>query len=233
MIPTPESTIGELVRALPGRARLFEKLGIDYCCGGKKSLTEACRGKGLDPATVAVMLQAFDALPTESTVDAERMEPAELCDHIVGTHHQYLREELPRLDHMTRRVAAVHGADEPRLIEIRQVFEKLQAEMLLHMRDEEEIVFPAIKALAAGESGQGSALEALRTGMDQLEAEHAEAGAALGKFRELTQGFVPPNHACNTYRALFHSLADLERNMHQHVHKENNVLFPKALALVS
>lgn len=120
---TIETTVGELVRAVPARARIFEKLGIDYCCGGKKPLAEACRSKDLDPATVVAMLAAWDDVSEPAPAPPDAMTLSELCDRIERTHHAYLREELPRLDFMTRRVPTVHGEDEPRLHEVRRLFE--------------------------------------------------------------------------------------------------------------
>lgn len=228
--PNLETTVGELVRAAPIRARVFEKLGIDYCCGGKKPLAEVCAAKGLDAATVLTMLEALDgAAAGDAPVDANAMSLAQLCDHIETTHHGYLREELPRLDFMTRKVAAVHGADEPRLIEIRSVFEHLAVEMMAHMADEESAIFPRIRTLETS-AGLPAAREDLNAAISELEREHADAGGALERFRELTDGYAPPEWSCNTFRALYDGLARLERDMHQHVHKENNVLFPRALA---
>ena len=228
--PNLETTVGELVRAAPIRARAFEKLGIDYCCGGKKPLAEVCAVKGLDAVTVLAMLAALDgAAEGGGLADANAMSVSQLCDHIETTHHGYLREELPRLDFMTRKVAAVHGSDEPRLVEIRAVFERFAPELAAHMADEETAVFPRIRALAAGAGGPADR-EELRAAVSELEREHADAGDALGRFRELTDGYAPPEWACNTFRALYDGLARLERDMHQHVHKENNVLFPRVLA---
>lgn len=218
------------MRAAPIRARVFEKLGIDYCCGGKKPLAEVCAAKSLDAATVLAMLEAIDGIATGGEfADADAMGLAQLCDHIESAHHGYLREELPRLDFMTRKVSVVHGEHEPRLIEIRQVFEVLAHELVDHMRDEETAVFPRIREMDAN-GGSPAGREELRTALGELEHEHAQAGDALSRLRELTDGFTPPEWACNTFRALYDSLARLERDMHQHVHKENNVLFPRALA---
>lgn len=222
---TAETTVGEIVRALPARSRVFENLGIDYCCGGKKSLAEACRAKGLDPATVVALLTAMDGAPDQASVNPDVMSLSELCDHIEQVHHQYLREELPRLDFMTRKVAAVHGQDEPRLLEVRRVFEAFQAEMVSHTQEEDIVVFPAIRNL---ESGKRTPLDAA---FAKLESEHENAGAALAHFKELTDNYTPPEWACNTFRALYDGLAQLEQHTHQHVHQENNVLFPRALAL--
>lgn len=225
---TVETTVGEIVRAVPARSRIFENLGIDYCCGGKKPLAEACRAKGLDPATVAALLAALDGVPDRAPAHPDTMTLAELCDHIEQVHHGYLREELPRLDFMTRKVAAVHGDHEPRLLEVRRVFEAFHAEMSSHTKEEDEQVFPAIRRLASA-NGDKMAASALRMSIAKLEADHDRAGAALARFQELTDHYAPPDWACNTFRALYDGLAQLEENTHQHVHKENNVLFPRAL----
>ncbi len=228
---TTNTTVGEIVRAVPACARAFEKLGIDYCCGGKKTLAEACRAKGLDAPTVVGMLSAFDAAPGAGLTNAEAMSVAELCDHIQRTHHDYLRAELPRLDFMTRKVAAVHGEHEPRLREVRRVFEAFSAAMIAHTNEEEATVFPALRHLGtAGRSSAATTRASLRQGLAKLEREHEAAGAVLERFRALTDNYTAPEWACNTFRTLYDGLATLERDMHQNVHKENNVLFPKALA---
>ncbi|MBU6410702.1 MAG: iron-sulfur cluster repair di-iron protein, partial [Verrucomicrobia bacterium] len=224
-------TIGEIVRAVPATSRIFENLKIDYCCGGKKSLAEACRGKGLDPATVIAMLSALDQPANGAPANADAMGLSELCDHIQQAHHGYLREELPRLDFMTRKVAAVHGEHEPRLFELRKTFETFNAEMTTHTNEEDEIVFPEIRKLEAKSNGGAVVILNLPASLEKLEREHDSAGAALEQFKALSDNYTPPDWACNTFRALYDGLAHLEKNMHQHVHKENNVLFPKALAV--
>lgn len=226
-----KTTVGELVRVVPSRARVFENLGIDYCCGGNKPLGEVCRAKGFEPATVVTMLAALDGAQGEAIVNPDQMTLSELCDHIEDAHHDWLREELPRLDFMTGKVAAVHGAHEPRLHDIRRVFESFQAEINSHTQEEDQTVFPAIRKLESAGGNGAEAPMALRATFAKLESEHAQAGAALEQFTALTDRYTPPEWACNTFRAMFDTLARLERNMHQHVHKENNVLFPRALAL--
>jgi regulator of cell morphogenesis and NO signaling len=228
---TPETTVGELVRAAPARSRIFENLGIDYCCGGKKPLAEVCRAKGLDPATVLAMLAALDGATETAPGDPNAMTLSELCDHIERVHHDYLREELPRLDFMTRKVAAVHGDHEPRLHELRRVFESFQTGIASHTQEEEERVFPAIRNWESAQGDKPAAAATLKAAFAKLETEHENAGAALARFAELTDGYTPPDWACNTFRAMYDALARLERDMHQHVHKENNILFPRALAL--
>lgn len=223
---TPETPVGEIVRAMPATARIFEKLHIDYCCGGKKSLAKVCDAKKLDASTV-VALSTLDTAPNAFQRDPDGMTLTELCDHIQETHHAYLQEELPRLDFLTRKVAAVHGGHEPRLLALRQVFEDFNAKMTSHTEEENQTVFPVIRKL---EKRKQSTAADVRAICKKLENEHDRAGAALELFNQLTDTYIPPDWACNTFRTLYDSLAHLEKDMHQHVHKENNVLFPKAIA---
>ncbi|HVU32656.1 MAG TPA: iron-sulfur cluster repair di-iron protein [Opitutaceae bacterium] len=227
---TAETTVGEIVRVAPIRARILEKLGIDYCCGGKKTLADACRGKQLDVRTVAALLTAIDDAPAAATPNPDALGLAALCDHIEQVHHRFLREELPRLDFMTRKVAAVHGEHEPRLLEVRTVFDHFAGAMVTHTNEEESTVFPAIRQLDADALEAAAGRDALRTMLGKLEAEHDAAGAALARLHELTDGFQPPEWACNTFRALYDGLETLERKTHEHVHAENNILFPRARA---
>lgn len=226
------ATVGSLVAANPNRSRVFEQLGIDYCCGGKKPLAEVCAQHGLDAATVLRMLDALDQVDAGATscADPAAMPLTDLCDHIVATHHAYLKQELPRLDFMTHKVCDVHGDNEPRLRTLRAVFTGLQAEMQAHMAKEEQILFPLIRQLDAGVNIHAAGGCGLGGPIAQMEHEHAAAGDALARMRELTDGYTPPDWACNTFRAMYDALHRLERDMHQHVHKENNVLFPRAQA---
>jgi regulator of cell morphogenesis and NO signaling len=228
---TTETTVGEIVRTTPARSRVFERLGIDYCCGGKKTLAEACRTKGLDAATIVAMLAALDDVaPDGPTANPDTLSLAALCDHIEHVHHAYLRQELPRLDFMTRKVAAVHGEHEPRLLEVRRVFETFSAAMTSHTNEEEARIFPAIRHLQQANGSARAEAAQLKGELDKLESEHDRAGATLVRLQELTDNYVPPEWACNTFRALYDGLAKLEQDTHQHVHKENNILFPRALA---
>lgn len=228
---TTQTAIGEIVRAVPATSRIFENLNIDYCCGGKKALAEACRTKGLDAATVIAMLSAIEKPANDRPTDVDAMTLAELCNHIQQVHHGYLQEELPRLEFMTRKVAAVHGEHEPRLLDLQKTFEAFKAEITVHTKEEDEIVFPAIRKVEAQNDDGHAASFDLLTSVERLEHEHDDAGVALERFKTLTDNFTPPEWACNTFRALYDGLTQLEKNMHQHVHKENNVLFPKVLAI--
>lgn len=225
-------TVGELVRANPARSRVFEHFSIDYCCGGKVPLQEACRNRGLDPEQVATELAAVvDADTAAQTDNPAVMGLTELADHIEATHHTYLRKELPRLDFMTEKVAQVHGDAEPRLREIRQVFVACRQELEAHMLKEERVLFPMIRELEQACGPVNLHCGSLANPIRMMEHEHDQAGDAMSRFKELTDGYVPPEWACNTYRAMVDGLAAFERDMHQHVHKENNVLFPRALGL--
>lgn len=225
-----QSTVAAWVRAMPIRAGIFENLGIDYCCGGKKPLAEICARKGLDVTTVVAMLKALDAVSDSEGIDVEQLSLRELCDHIERQHHDWLRQELPRLDFMTEKVARVHGDSEPRLVEIRKVFESFGPDLVEHTVEEESSVFPLIRKLESNPGEAKVIAENLRSAIQKLEAEHDQAGSALERFSELTDRYQPPEWACNTFRALYDTLQRLEHNMHQHVHKENNILFPAALA---
>lgn len=228
----PEQTVGDFVRQKPARARVFESLQIDYCCGGKVPLVQACEKRGISMGEVLQAIGLSDELADSGTlVDVDSMGLTELADHIESTHHAYLRDELPRLDLMTEKVSRVHGDKDERLFRMRQAFVALKAELEPHMLKEERILFPIVRQLEASverpEFHCGSVANPIR----QMEHEHDHAGAALAILNESTDAYTPPDWACNTYRAMLDSLARLEADMHQHIHKENNVLFPKAIQL--
>ena len=220
--------VGQLVAEQPARSRVFERWGIDYCCGGKKALSEACAAKSIDSAKVVHDLELSDSIDTQPETDWTKRPLAELCDHIVSVHHGYMREALPRLSMLTTKVAARHGARDVRLAELSLVFEAFRSEMESHMLKEETCLFPALRTLDAGSPDQ-----AIDETIQAMLAEHDSAGADLAKMRALTQDFTPNSETCNTQRAMLHGLAEMEADMHQHVHKENNILFPRALDIVA
>jgi regulator of cell morphogenesis and NO signaling len=221
-----DRTVGELVAERPNRSKIFQGLKIDFCCQGGKTLAEACATKGI--AVVAVIEQLEAEQKTQPpNFDPASLTPTELIGHIVATHHDYLRGELPRLHAMAQRVAQVHGEHTPSLVEVFEVFTGLFHEMDSHMRKEEEILFPMIAALERGEP----APIPLDAPIGRMIEEHQDAGDALARLRILTNDYQPTADACNTYRALFAGLEELETDMHRHVHLENHILFPKAAAL--
>jgi len=232
-----ETPIGQIVAEHPSSSRLFERLGVDYCCGGDRSLTVACAEEGLDATTVIRMLEADVGL--DKGVDAgggggtnwTNAPLGDLIDHIEETHHAYLRRELPQLESLLEKVAHVHGTDAPWIVSVKEVFEELKPSMEAHIEKEEEIVFPFIRA--CGEDGSTPAPDAL--GGDPIalmEEEHDETGAALKRMRTLSHDFTVPEWGCNSFRAVLDGLEGLETDTHEHVHKENSILFPRARALV-
>jgi regulator of cell morphogenesis and NO signaling len=225
--PVEQRTVGELVAERPGRSRIFQQHQIDFCCQGGLTLQDACTRKGVAVDTIVEQLEAESAQKVNGANPAT-LPLHELTTYIVGKHHDYLKSELPRLSQMSARVAKVHGEHTPALVEMAHVYEGMCNELLSHITKEEQILFPAIEALSTGES-KGFPLDGPIGCMIR---EHDDAGAALKRLRELSHGFVPPPEACNTYRALFAGLADLEMDLHTHIHLENAVLFPGAQALV-
>jgi regulator of cell morphogenesis and NO signaling len=213
--------IGQLAATNPLATRVFARHQIDYCCGGGRPLGEVCREKGLDIDRVLTEIQSEIADPG---FDADRWEQAPLgalIDHIVSRFHDPLREELPRLEAMARKVARVHGDKDPeRLAALVSVYLGLKAELEQHMVKEEAILFPMIKR------GQGAHTAGP---VDVMVHEHAEVGNALRDLRSLTGDYTVPEGACNTWRALWFGLEALEMDLHEHIHLENNILFPRAL----
>jgi regulator of cell morphogenesis and NO signaling len=231
-------TVGRLVAERPRAARTLERLGIDYCCGGKRPLSEVCAERGMDARALLDAVTA-DECGGEGGPGACRPEErdwskaglAELCDHIEATHHAYLREELPRLSALIAKVASVHGEREPDLHALARVFRDFRMELEAHMAKEDQVLFPMIRRLEEADTLPSFHCGSVNNPIRVMEFEHDNAGAALARMRELTRDYTPTPEACNTYRVMLDSLAVLEKDMHQHVHKENNILFPRASAL--
>jgi regulator of cell morphogenesis and NO signaling len=219
------TTVGDLVTAQPGSSRVFMKHGIDFCCGGKRTLEAACQEQGLDPAAVVAELAAIPPEPRNDLADA----PLEaVCDYIERTHHDFTRAELDRVGALLEKVARVHGTRHPSMVELSVIFALFAEDLRNHMLKEERVLFPAIRALAHGNPGRDP-----HAPISVMEREHVEAGDALRRMRALGYDYVPPEGACNTFRAALGGLADIESDLLRHVHLENNILFPRALALVS
>lgn len=226
------STVAQWVSEYPQTACLFEELQIDYCCGGDVALHEACETKHLDANEIVRRLaRAVADSQQERTENWLEAELAELCDHIQQTHHAYLRQELPRLSGLVDQVVSAHGENHPELREVQQALATLRAELEPHMFKEEQILFPAIRQLEHAANRPAFPFGSVANPIRMMEHEHDAAGSGLARIRELTDGYLPPADACNTYRVMLDSLHRLEQDMHQHVHKENNILFPRAQAL--
>lgn len=217
-----DRTLGDLVTEHPEYARTFESLGLDYCCGGNQTLKEACRDADIDIETVQDRL-------TETTSDdgptIPRGSPTELVDHIVETHHEPLRKELPSLAQIVTKVARVHGHNHPELRDVETTFQELRREMQEHTEEEEVEVFPLIKKLDQGDRLSDEERTRLREEFEDLEADHEETAAYLDRIASLTDEYTAPDDACMSYRTMLDRLEALEEDTHLHVHTENNVLF--------
>ena len=229
-----QSTVAQWVAEHPQTSRLFEQLKIDYCCGGSIALAEACEKQKLNADEVLAQLTDCVADPQQEPVENwQTASLGALCDHIEQTHHAYLRQELPRLTGLVDKVNNAHGANHPKLAQLQQVFAELRSELEPHMFKEEQILFPAIRQLEAAATQPSFPFGTVANPIRMMEHEHDNAGGALSRIRELTDDFVPPDDACNTYRVMLDSLHQLEQDLHQHIHKENNILFPRAQELES
>jgi len=232
---TEDTWVADIATAEPATIKVFQAHHLDFCCGGRIPLVDACERHGIDTGTLIAELRAVANTPDDRT-DWQSAPLAELVTHIRQRYHEPLRAELPRLHQMVNKVVERHGARLPEtLLPLKATFERLQAEMLQHMLKEESVLFPALVALEASAPADGSA--DAWVWIDQpihvMETEHEEAGAALARLREITSGYAPPEDACPTFRGLYYGLAELERDMHLHVHLENNILFPRASKLAS
>jgi regulator of cell morphogenesis and NO signaling len=227
------TSVGQLVAERPLRACVLEQYGIDYCCGGKATLEDACFKNGLKVEEILEKLIAADRKDVQSSApDWTTASLKDLIDHIVTTYHQPLRQELSRIAQLAEKVARVHGDNHPEMIEVLSIFNRFKAQLELHMQKEEMVLFPGIASMEATGTPQifgcGGGIEHPIEVMNQ---EHDDAGQALCAMRRLTHDYTPPDDACSTFKVLLFSLGQIESEMHQHVHKENNILFPRALEL--
>ena len=222
------SLVADIAAGQPATIKIFQRHHIEFCCGGRIPLADACVEHGLDVDTVLAELS--DALSTAPDgVDWGQRSLTELVEHIQSTYHVPLADELPRLAAMLDRVVQRHGSGMPEILfPLRETFQALQSEIVEHMAREDQVLFPAVGALEAGTLAHAAWLE---QPIAVMEAEHDAAGTALARMRDLTNGYAPPDWACPTFRGLYHGLAQLESDMHQHVHLENHVLFPRAARL--
>jgi len=214
----PTETLADLAIRLPGASRVFHRHRLDFCCGGRRSLAEACAARGIDPARLVEELGREVAEPAE--VDWALRSLPDLIDHILVRFHESLRAELPELVRMARRVEEVHPEKPERPLGLAAHLVSVRAELELHMLKEEQVLFPMIRA------GRGAQTAGP---VSVMEREHDEHAVALRRIRQLTGDLVPPPHACTTWRALYLRLDALERELMEHIHLENNVLFPRAL----
>jgi regulator of cell morphogenesis and NO signaling len=218
-----EATLGALVTATPAAARVLERYGLDYCCGGGTTLSAACVTAGVDEADVR---RELADLEPDTSPEWASMGAGDLVDHIVATHHAYLHRELPRLAALAAKVAAVHGERHPELLEVRRTYDELHADLSPHLFKEERVLFPAVHELEHAATMPWFPFGTTAGPISMMLMEHDRAGELLERLRELTGGYEAPADGCASYHALYAGLAEIEADTHLHVHKENNVLFP-------
>jgi len=233
---TPTSTVRDMVTADFRAAAVFHGYGIDFCCGGRQTLEEACRERNLCASEVARAVAKACRVPDESPRRYADLDTAALIAHIVEVHHEYVRQAIPALVAHTHKLAKSHGARHPELLDVAIVFDSVARDMTLHMGKEEGVLFPyiasAVEAVQAGAAEPPSApFGSIDNPIRMMEEEHETAGTAMALIRELTDNYTPPDDACTTYRICFRELEAFERDLHVHVHLENNILFPRARAL--
>ena len=229
MTITEETTIAEIASSVPSSVPVFQRYGIDFCCGGKRPIGTVCLEQGLSLTDLLRVIESSTAQPAEDE-RAWASEPlAEITRHVVSAYHYPLRQELPRLEAMAAKVASVHGSGAPYLNRVSAIVVELSAELREHMQKEERVLFPAIEALESHGPGAPMRIAAPITVMED---EHEHAGALLAELRTITGGYDMPDWGCGTFQALYRGLSDLESAMHVHIHLENNLLFPRALAMV-
>ncbi len=230
-----QETIGDIVTKDFRKAQVFKRLGIDFCCGGKKSLEQVCEKKGLNAEDVRKELDSVNNEAPANGNDYLKWNVGFLAEYIINTHHQYVKDNVPFILELANKVARVHGANHPKMVKVAEIFAGVATELTLHLMKEETILFPFIKELAIAQN-EGSKLPESAFGnvsnpIRMMEMEHEEAGDALKVIRELTNNFSLPPDACNSYTILYKKLDEFENDLHVHVHLENNILFPKSIQL--
>jgi regulator of cell morphogenesis and NO signaling len=237
MVTTESTTVRDIVAGDFRAAAVFHEFGIDFCCGGGKSLREACDARKVSPDLVLDELSRACYRGDGSTPRFSEWDADTLAAYIVSKHHGYVRRALPALTEHLRKLARAHGGRRPELYEVARRFESIAAEMADHMAKEERILFPYIQSLAVAVRGSDrlprSPFGSIDNPIQVMEQEHDWVGQAMNRIRELTKDYAIPADGCTTYRIAMQELAAFERDLHEHVHLENNVLFPKARALAT
>jgi len=225
-----EQTVGEIVAEDYRTAGVFRKFGLDFCCGGGRSLVDACKQKELN---IEDLLEEVNKITQENEPEHNYKEwsPAFLIDYIINNHHHFVRKKLPEIKAYATKVAKVHGRTHSVLNEMLEVFLVLKKEMLSHLEAEEQVLFPYIKKMQNNEIGEDLLNYTTAHAIEMMEKEHDDAGQLMARLEKMSNGFTPPEGACTTFRVYFQSLEGFRDDLHKHVHLENNILFPKALKM--
>lgn len=229
------ATVGDVVAKDYRASGVFEKYGIDFCCGGKIPVAQICREKGIKLTDLQREIETALSEPADRSQNYGAWELPFLADYIVNTHHVYLKENTKTIAAYARKIAEVHGANHPEVVEIADIFEKVATDMAAHLREEEEVLFPAVRKLIALHKEGGDAdsreLQVLRKSLVTLIHEHDQIGDAIHEIRRLANDYIVPKDVCNTFMVTYRKLKEFEDDLHKHVHLENNILFPKAAKL--
>ena len=236
MTLTTTRTVGEIAAEMPGTTREFEKLGIDYCCGGSRTLGEACAAANISiDEALARLEKSAESNRFDAKQDWQKQLLADLISHITGTHHAFVRTESPRIEALAAKVAGVHGKNHPELLQVKDVFSALAAELSVHLMKKEQILFPYVQRMEesalAGETAPPAMFGTVLNPVRMMMQEHDGAGDSLRTLRTITKDYVVPDDACISYRTLYQALEGYEADLHQHIHLENNILFPRAVAM--
>lgn len=228
-------TLAQIVNNNHKAAMVFEKYHLDFCCKGKRSLQQACTEQQLSVNEIAAELETVFAVKKNDLIDFEKMSLTQLCDYIVHTHHSYVKNELPQIYAYLHKVASKHGERHIELYKIFEIFSAVKQEMEAHMQKEERILFPRIKELEKLVNDKTANLQLhiayLQSPISVMEQEHDHAGTLLNEIRILTNDYTPPQDACTTYKLSFAALKAFELDLHQHIHLENNILFPGSISI--
>lgn len=221
------TSIGSLVTKTPEYAKVFEKFGLDYCCKGNRTLKEACDEKKLNVAEVLETLKQLS--PSSASIDWDQMKTKELVKYIVDTYHVFTKQELQRISQLIEKLKAKHGERYPYLLDLENIFKQMKTSLLEHIEEEEQVIFPLLVNL---EINKHSSHEEIKQYLTSLDKDHLETGEALERIKKLTHDYTPPSDACMTHIVMLSSLERLEQNLHEHIHKENQILFPRAEVMV-
>ncbi len=236
MTLTATKTVGQIAAEQPSATREFEKLGIDYCCGGNRTLGEACAEAKISVEDALARLEkSLSETPTGAGKDWQNEPVSGLIAHITSTHHVFVREECPRIEALAAKVVGVHGRNHPELLQVQSIFSSLSEELGVHLMKEEQILFPHVllmeESTLAGEPAPPAMFGTVMNPVRMMMQEHDGAGEALRSLRSITREYALPDDACISYRTLYQALQGFESDLHQHIHLENNVLFPRAVAM--
>lgn len=232
---TKESSVGQWAIDHPELILFLEELQIDYCCGGNRTLSEACQAVGVEPELILDKLNqaGTESDKENSSTDWSTARLSDLCDHIESTHHVYLKNTLPSLSRLATKIRAAHANIHSELREVESIFLNLCDELNPHMMKEERILFPAIRLQEESMQNLSFPFGTMQNPINMMEHEHEQVGKSLSRLRVLTNEYHVPEDACTSYRAFLNGLDQLELDLHRHIHKENNILFPRAIQLVS